>query len=184
MHHVTVGERIRQLRLGLVLSVRTLAATTGCSPSLITQAERRRVTPSVGSLERIAMALGVSLGTLFAEPEPPPSQPVRAHARCHVVSTWSPVSIEALRPTDGVGTLEPLLITMATGGGSGTFPTAPVGEKFAFVLQGEVTPTLGDEAHRLGPGDAITFAAAVPHQLENTSPAPEHVLAVSVRGWS
>jgi transcriptional regulator with XRE-family HTH domain len=184
MNHAKVGERIRQLRLGLGMSVRTLATKTGFSPSLISQAENGHVTPSVGSLERIAMALGVSLGTFFSEPEPNPSQPVRAHARQKLISTWSPVSMEALHPMDGAGTLEPILITMAPGGRSGKFPTAPVGEKFALVLQGEVTLTLGDEEYRLGTGDAITFASALPHQMENTSPEPAHVVIVPIRGRS
>jgi transcriptional regulator with XRE-family HTH domain len=70
MSSVNVGGRIRQLRLGVGMSVRTLATKTGFSPSLISQAEHGHVTPSIGSLERIAMAPGLSLGTFFAEPEP------------------------------------------------------------------------------------------------------------------
>jgi len=73
MSPVNVGERIRQLRLGLGLSVRTLATKTEVSPSLISQVEHGHVTPSIGSLERIAMALEVSLGTFFADPEPNPA---------------------------------------------------------------------------------------------------------------
>jgi transcriptional regulator with XRE-family HTH domain len=69
MHSVNVGERMRQLRRGLGMSVRALATTTGFSPSLISQAENNQVTPSIGSLERIAMALGVNLSQFFAEPE-------------------------------------------------------------------------------------------------------------------
>jgi transcriptional regulator with XRE-family HTH domain len=59
MSPVNVGEHIRQLRLGLGMSVRTLATKTGFSPSLISQVEHGQVTPSIGSLDRIAMVLGV-----------------------------------------------------------------------------------------------------------------------------
>jgi transcriptional regulator with XRE-family HTH domain len=182
MNPVNVGERIRQLRLGLGLSVRTLAAKTGVSPSLISQVEHGHVTPSIGSLERVAMALEVSLGTFFADPEPNPAQPVRVNARQKLTSTWSWVSIEALRPMKGAGMLEPILLSMAPGGRSGTFLTVGAGEKFALVLDGEVTLRLGDEEHGLRPGDAITFAAAMPHQLENTGAEPACVVIVTVRG--
>jgi transcriptional regulator with XRE-family HTH domain len=182
MSPVNVGERIRQLRLGLGLSVRALAAETGFSPSLISQVEHSHVMPSIGSLERIAMALGVSLSTFFAESETNSEELVRANARQKLTSTWSPVSIEALRPMKGVGMLEPILIVMAPGGRSGNFPTARAGEKFAFVLDGEVTLTLGDEVHGLRTGDAITFASAMPHQLENTGTDPAHVVIVTARG--
>jgi transcriptional regulator with XRE-family HTH domain len=181
MSPVNVGERIRQLRLGLGLSVRALAAETGFSPSLISQVEHSHVMPSIGSLERIAMALGVSLSTFFAEPETHSEGLVRANARQKLTSTWSPVSIEALRPMKGAGMLEPVLIVMEPGGRSGKFPTAHAGEKFVLVSDGEVTLTLGDEVHELRTGDAITFASAIPHQLENTGAGPAHVVTVTVR---
>jgi transcriptional regulator with XRE-family HTH domain len=181
MSPVNVGERIRQLRLGLGLSVRALAAETGFSPSLISQVEHSRVMPSIGSLERIAMALGVSLSTFFAEPETHSDGLVRANARQKLTSTWSPVSIEALRPMKGAGMLEPVLIVMEPGGRSGKFPTAHAGEKFVLVLDSEVTLTLGDEVHELRSGDAITFASAIPHQLENTGAGPAHVMTITVR---
>jgi transcriptional regulator with XRE-family HTH domain len=179
MSPVNVGEHIRQLRIGLGLSVRTLATQTGFSPSLISQVERGRVMPSIGSLERIGMALGVSLGKFFAEPSA--MGVVRATARQRLTSTWSPVSIEALSPMDGTGRLEPLMLTLAPGGRSGQYPIAQSGEKFALILVGEVTLTLGDEVHVLGTGDAITFASTHPHQWENTGTGAAQVVLVSVR---
>lgn len=95
MSSVNVGERIRQLRLGLGMSVRTLATKSGFSPSLISQVEHSQVTPSIGSLERIAMALGVSLGKFFAAPDTSGTRLVRADARPHLTSTWSPVAPRA-----------------------------------------------------------------------------------------
>src|SRR5262245_47858376 len=76
-----VGKRIRQLRLSRGLSVRALAAETGFSPSLISQVEHGHAMPSIGSLERIAMVLGVSLSTFFAESETNAEGLVRANAR-------------------------------------------------------------------------------------------------------
>jgi transcriptional regulator with XRE-family HTH domain len=181
MSPMNVGERIRQLRLGLGLSVRALATRTGFSPSLISQVEHGHVMPSIGSLERIALALGVSLGQFFAEPEPSPIGLVRATARPQLSSTWSPVSIEALGSMDGARRLEPVMLTLAPGGRSGQYPTVQSGEKFALILAGEVTLTLGDAGHVLGTGDAITFASTRPHQWENTGTGPAQVVLVTVR---
>ena len=170
MSPVHVGERLRQLRLGAGMSVRTLATKSGFSPSLISQVEHSQVTPSIGSLERIAMILGVSLGQFFVEADPSATRLVRASARSQLVRTWSPVSIEALGPLDGSSMLEPIMLTMAPGG-----------EKFALLVAGEVTLTLGDEAHVLRPGDAITFTPATPHQWENNGAGPAHVVIVTRR---
>jgi transcriptional regulator with XRE-family HTH domain len=183
MSPVNVGERIRQLRLGLGLSIRTLAARTGFSPSLISQVEHGQVTPSIGSLERIAMALGVTLGKFFSEPDTDAVGLVRASARQQLTSTWSPVSIEALSPMDGAGKFESVLMTLAPEGRSGKYPAMDSGEKFAFIVEGEVTLTLGNDVYRLGKGDAVTFTPASPHQWENTGAGTAQVMIVAGRFW-
>ena len=181
MSSVNVGERIRQLRLGLGMSVRILVAKTGFSPSLISQAENSQVTPSIGSLERIAMALGVSFGQFFVEPETNTVRLVRASVRPKLTCTRSPVSIEALAPLGEAGKLEPVMLIMAPGGRSGKFPAAPGGEKFALIVAGEVALTLGDEVHVLRTGDAITFIPATPYEWANTSTGSTQVVIVTER---
>jgi transcriptional regulator with XRE-family HTH domain len=178
MSSVNVGGRVRQLRLSQDMSIRTLAAKTGFSPSLISQVEHGQVTPSIGSLERIAIALGVGLGKFFSEPNTHVTGLVRASACQKLTSTWSPVSIEALGPMNGSGKLESVMMTMAPGGCSGKYPTTDSGEKFAFIVEGEVTLTIGDEVHTLGKGDAITFAPANAHQWENTGAGIAQVMIV------
>jgi transcriptional regulator with XRE-family HTH domain len=181
MSTINVGERIRQLRLGIGMSARTLATKTGFSPSLISQVERGQVTPSIGSLDRMAMVLGVTLGKFFAEPVTSAAGLVRAGARQKLTSTWSPVSVEALSPMDGSGKLEPVMIIMAPGGRSGTYLTDHSGEKFALVFEGEVALTLADEVYELRKGDAITYTLATPHQWENTGAGPAQVVIIAVR---
>ncbi|MFI5185012.1 MAG: helix-turn-helix domain-containing protein, partial [Vicinamibacteria bacterium] len=57
-----VGAHIRQLRLSSNISLRTLAARTDFSPSFISQVENGLVSPSINSMQKIAEALGVTLG--------------------------------------------------------------------------------------------------------------------------
>jgi quercetin dioxygenase-like cupin family protein len=160
------------------MSVRSLAAKTGFSPSLISQVEHGQVTPSIGSLERIAMALGVTLGRFFSEPDSHAVGVVHATARQKLTSTWSSVSIEALSPLGGPGKLESVMMTMGPGGRSGKYPPTDSGERFAFIIEGGVTLTVGDEVHTLGKGDAITFAPASPHQWENTRAETAQVMII------
>ena len=106
---------------------------------------------------------------------------VRASARPKLTSTWSPVSIEALAPLDEAGKLEPVMLIMAPEGRSGVFPAAPGGEKFALVVEGEVTLRLGDEGHVLRKGDAITFTPATPYEWTNITTGPTQVVIVTER---
>ena len=67
-----VGEQIRDRRQSLDMSVRELARRLTLSPSLISQIERGKATPSVATLYAITTELKMSLDELFSE------QPARA----------------------------------------------------------------------------------------------------------
>ena len=181
MSAVNVGDRVRQLRAGLGMSVRTLATKSSFSSSLISQVEHNQGTPSIGSLERIARALGGNLGKFFGEPDTSSTRLVRADARPQLRSTWSPVSIEALGPLDGTGMLDPVMLIMEPEGRSGLFPGTPGGEKFTLLVAGEAVLTLGSEVHILRTGDAITFTPVLPYQWENHGTEAARVVIVARR---
>jgi transcriptional regulator with XRE-family HTH domain len=61
-----VGSHIRELRLASNMSLRTLATRTDFSPSFISQVENGLVSPSINSMQKIAEALGVTIGEFFA----------------------------------------------------------------------------------------------------------------------
>jgi transcriptional regulator with XRE-family HTH domain len=67
-HHVEpqVGPRIRALRLERGLSQNRLADQTGIPKARISRYENGHVTPSVGSLDRLAAGLGLTLSELFS----------------------------------------------------------------------------------------------------------------------
>jgi transcriptional regulator with XRE-family HTH domain len=178
---IHVGERLRQLRTQRGLSVRTLAAKAGFSPSFISQVEHDQVSPSIASLQRIAAVLGVTLGGFFTESTFSPVTVVRAADRQELVSSWSQAIIEALGPAGGMRVLEPIMISLAPGGRSGTRLHAVLGEQFALVCDGEVMLTLSDTTYALRPGDAVSIAAETPHQWKNPAAESARVLIVSAR---
>src|SRR5215470_17960133 len=60
-----IGQKLRQARERKNMSVRGLARYVGVSPSLVSQIERGRVMPSVGTLYSIANELGLVVDDLF-----------------------------------------------------------------------------------------------------------------------
>src|SRR3989442_10565604 len=65
----SLGERIKSLRLERDLQQRQLAEKADLTPSMVSQIESGRLTPSLHTLGRVAAALGVPMGSLFdAEP--------------------------------------------------------------------------------------------------------------------
>lgn len=174
-----VGDLVRELRTRQGLSLRTLALRAGFSPSFVSQVERGQASPSIASLERLAQALGVTLGDFF---RPPGAATVtRAGARAELSSAWSHAQIEALGPTGPGHAFEPMMITLAPGGQSGGRPYSHGGDEFAIVFEGEVRLTLGEEVYQLTRGDAATFPAETAHRWENVASQPARIVVVSTR---
>jgi transcriptional regulator with XRE-family HTH domain len=177
-----IGEHIRRLRSDRRLSVRGIAAQTGFSPSFISQLENGQVSPSLGSLHKIAEALGVSLGEFFAAAETEEETLiVRCGSRRRMDSTWTDAHIEALGAMTRSRHLEAVLAIFGPQAKSGSYPHAQAREEFAFVVKGQVTLTLGGEEHKLLPGDSVTLPALAPRQWENQTREVAEVLMVSSR---
>src|SRR2546428_13683411 len=118
-----IGEHIRRLRSDRGLSVRAFAAQTGFSPSFISQLENGQVSPSLGSLQKIAETLGVTLGEFFAATETGEERLIlRREDRRRLDSTWTDAHIEALGPMARSRRMEPVLVIFGPGGKSGQHP--------------------------------------------------------------
>ena len=71
-----IGERMKRLRNGVLMTQDDLAAAAGVSTDLIRKLEQgRRHTASIGSLHRIAAALDVDLGELLGRESMPDAAP-------------------------------------------------------------------------------------------------------------
>jgi transcriptional regulator with XRE-family HTH domain len=181
-----VGARLRQFREQRKVSLRKLAELTEFSPSFISQVENGQASPSIGSLERIAGALGITLGEFFTAPGQAGDADlvVRSKSRSQITSSWSIAQIEALGPFGGGRALESVLITLASGGRSGKRPRAHAMEQFAFVLRGKVRLQVDETAYLLRAGDAVTILRRQERLWENEGPAPARILVVSARFMS
>jgi transcriptional regulator with XRE-family HTH domain len=178
-----IGEHIRQLRLRRHVSMRAFAAQTGFSPSFISQLENGQVSPSLGSLQKIAEALGVTLGEFFAAATEGAEEDliVRPPDRRRLDSTWTDVHLEALGSMSRSRRLEPVVAVFGPGGRSGKHLHSTPHEEFAFVLKGRVTLTFGDEEHVLTRGDAVTLPAHAPRRWENRGDEVAEVVMVAAR---
>jgi transcriptional regulator with XRE-family HTH domain len=176
-HHL--GEALRQKRESLGISLRTLATRLDFSPSFISQVENGLASPSIGSLEKIAAALEMSLAELF-QPSGPHAKPgiVRAGDRQTIRSEWSQAEIESLLSRHDVQ-LEPMLVKLASGGSSGKHPHASAREQFAYILAGAVTLTIDGEDQVLKKGDAVSLAANAAVRWQNHARSATQILIVA-----
>lgn len=173
-----IGEMLRLHRERTGISVRTLAAKAGFSPSFISQVENGIASPSIGSLEKIATCLDVSLAELFVRHDDPGSNIVRKKERPRLESGWSQAEIESLH-SERSSRLNPLLITLQPGGASGKKGHAINREQFVFVVAGQVTLSLEGVNQTLFKGDAVTIRAESPALWVNGSEKAVQLLFIS-----
>jgi transcriptional regulator with XRE-family HTH domain len=175
-----IGRHVRQLRARAGLSARALGARTGFSASFISQMENGLVSPSIGSMQKIAAALGVTLGEFFtAAGEGATGTIVRARDRTGFESNWSSAALQLLGASRR---LEAVLITLDPGGRSGKHPASGHDhEEFAFVLKGPLTLTLGPDRHALRTGDSVIFLPGELRLWENPGRASARLMLVALR---
>jgi transcriptional regulator with XRE-family HTH domain len=175
-----VGAHVRELRLAAKISLRTLAARTEFSPSFISQLENGLVSPSIHSMQKIAEALGVTLGEFFAAASHGTAGTiVRVKERESILSSWSQAAVESLVPPEVRAPLEAMLMTLEPGGRSGKHPYPRAHAEFAFVLEGRVHLTLGPETHQLAKGDSVSILPRELRVWANDGEQPVRVLIVS-----
>jgi transcriptional regulator with XRE-family HTH domain len=175
-----MGARVRSLRRERGLTLKALGARAGLSHPFLSQLERGLARPSLGSIERIAAALGVPVADLWTENAPPaPPRLVRHSAgpslRHQTVN--APGGLRELSPHG-----DPLAVHEWTGG-SRSWPreaTAVEGQVMVYVIRGGLEVEVADSAYGLGEGDALFFAGRQPHRLRRTGgPATRALIVVS-----
>lgn len=191
-----MGDRLRAERRRQHLSLRTLAARLGLSPSLISQVETGRAKPSVSTLYAIANELDVSLDELlFNDRRPSTGRTRRTHpatAGARSDGGSSPIqragSRKTIRLASGViwerltSDAEPgvdfLYVIYEIGGASSPASAFQrhAGHEWGFVLSGTLGVTIGFDDHILHAGDSVSIDSTVPHRLYNIADVPVHAI--------
>ncbi|MCM2475543.1 helix-turn-helix domain-containing protein [Rhizobium sp. CG5] len=166
-----MGERLRKLRGERELTILDLATKAGLSVGIISQIERGLSNPSMKTLQRLRIALGVNLWELLSANEPTTdNDPVyvrRKSDRLRVIMNESGLTKELLSPQPDEN-LRFMIVTMPPGSETQDVLIGQ-GQKGGFVMTGEVTLKVGDTVSVLSEGDSFQFKSVLPHQLYNRS---------------
>jgi transcriptional regulator with XRE-family HTH domain len=179
---VQIAERLKAGRQRHGLSLRALAERTGFSASFLSQVELGQTTPSLGSLQKIAEALDLSMASLVA-PAVERTTVLRKSEREVVHSEWSKASAEWLVPHGFDDRLDASLIEIDPRGRTGTTRCASGRRLFAYCLRGAATLTFTDEREsvRVDAGDSVVLDGPLSFSWENHGEARSDVLVVVVR---
>lgn len=177
-----IGPEVKRLRETAGLSLRTLAERAGFSPSFISQLENGQASPSIASLEQIALALNVTLADFFARPDTSDVVVVRANARPSFRSSWSRATIDSLMPAGKGQPIEAIMVTLEPAGSSGRHAAGVSIDQVAVVFSGRLSLTLAKDMLELEAGDAVLIRARTPHRWQNERRNAAQILLVTSRG--
>jgi transcriptional regulator with XRE-family HTH domain len=167
-----LGARVRALRRERGLTLKGLGKKAGLSHPFLSQVERGLARPSVGSVERIAAALDVSVARLWS--------PSRVGEAVQIVRHDEGAGDErGLRDLGGVPGA-PLLREWSAR--SRRWPDeydVEDGELAIYVARGALEVDLDGSVHELAEGDTLHFDGTTPHRLRRTGGTTTRAVIVS-----
>ncbi len=172
---VSLGRRLRELRIERGISIRALAEQSGLNVNTISFIENGKASPSVSTLQQVATALELPLNAFF-ETRINPQAIVYQKAgdrqsATFMHGTMADLGAGFIRPG-----LEPFVVTLKPQAGSGGTPIVHTGLEFVFCLEGCVGYEVNGQAFALDPGDSLLFEAHLPHRWRNSGNTPSRSL--------
>jgi transcriptional regulator with XRE-family HTH domain len=175
----SIGKKIRRARLARKLTLADVAGKVGLSTGMISKIENGKSSSPISTYYRLAQALDIRPGDLFADDTGPDCFVIRrddprprSRKRRGLGHTFESLGFRAAQKK-----MEPFLITL--------YPNHPVprfvhtADEFFYVLKGQVEFFHRDKRFLLSRGDAIYFDGRVPHGGRAHGSRPAQVLSIA-----
>jgi transcriptional regulator with XRE-family HTH domain len=162
-----LGRNVRRLRQRRNMTLEVLAERAAVAKGTVIAIEQSRANPNIGTLCRLADALGVGVSALIQADVGPRVRVKRADetpALWHGESGGKGLFLMGTDPPDVVELWDWTMEPGETFDG-GPHPTGSF--EILSVLSGELALTVGEQEHRLGVGDSILFDADGEHRYAN-----------------
>ncbi|MBA4386114.1 MAG: cupin [Anaerolinea sp.] len=172
-----VGLKIRGLRNDRGFSLKTLAERSGLNINTLSLIENSKSSPSVSTLQQLAKALEVPI-TAFFESEPIVKHVVFTSHDLRPGATFNNAFMQNLGKDLKDNAVQPFIVTLKPGAGSGEQMIVHTGHEFVYCLTGNVIYKIENETYKLNPGDSLVFEAHLPHRWQNTSEVESQIILV------
>jgi transcriptional regulator with XRE-family HTH domain len=174
---LNMGSKVKELRKAKGLGLKEVSKKLGLSPSLLSQIENDKVTPSIATLFKIANFLGKKTSFFlddYTKERQVGSHVVKKAERTILHSKNSKIRYELLNPKLNNAKVEFLEVILEKGCETGTYTHD--GEEYGIVLTGKLEVILDGHQYVLGQGDSIAFDSSRPHGFRNLSGGETRVI--------
>jgi transcriptional regulator with XRE-family HTH domain len=174
---VLVGRKLRELRNRKGLSLRALAERSGLNINTLSLVENGKSSPSVSTLQQLALALEVPIATFF-ESEPVEKRVVFTAADQRPVAAFGNMLMQNLGKDLVGNAVQPFVVTLKPGAGSGDRMIVHTGHEVVYCLSGSIQYQIEQNEIILKPGDSLVFEAHLPHCWENKREDTAQILLI------
>lgn len=172
---LNVARQLRTLRERRNLSQRSLAEASGLSRNTLSLLERGQTSPTVSTLKRLAIALGVDMNAFFSSSDDESIVYTKAKQRLNMQLAHGLMADLGVGMHDQLVT--PLILQLNPGARSGP-ALSHEGQDFVYCISGEVLYTVNGKSFVLEQGDSLFFDGNLLHRFQCTSPEMSEVLII------
>jgi transcriptional regulator with XRE-family HTH domain len=174
---VDVGGSLRRLREERNLSLRALAEKSGLAINTLSLIENGKSSPSVSTLQQLAIALQTPITAFFETETPKNNIAYTCHDR-RPRAIFEHGLLEDLGAGSNIQAVEPFIVTLEPNTGSGPQDIVHTGYEFVYSLDGRIAYTIEGYTYLLEAGDSLLFEAHLPHCWQNLNPTKSRALLV------
>ena len=175
---IEVGKQLRAVRTAFGLSQRELAKRAGVTNGMVSLIEQDRVSPSIGSLQKILSAFPMTMAEFFTRDMQGQANVVfRADELPNVGTDDIQYCLVAAMRSDR--NMSILSETYDPDTDTGEDLLTHSGEEGGVVVEGELELTVAGKIWVLGPGDAYYFDSRLPHRFRNTGKVPTRIVSAN-----
>jgi transcriptional regulator with XRE-family HTH domain len=176
-----LGDRLRARRQAAGLSLAALAEATGLTKGYLSKVERGVGQPSIGTIYRLAEALGLPAAQLLTHGGPPSALADIARASPATPPQDGDLQLRPLFPSN-TGQLIALEMWPPLQARPSQDTSTHAGEELLHVLSGQMEILFENQTLLLNTGDTLRFDARRPHRTRSLGPQRARVLLVLVEG--
>jgi transcriptional regulator with XRE-family HTH domain len=173
-YSIDVGERIKALREEKHMSLRVLSKKSGISANALSLIERSKTSPTVTTLMAVARAFSMSVNDFFSESE----KEKDGYTVYKRAGSERGAAIEAMATNLKSQNLNPLFLRLGHNEKFRKDLCFHPGDEFIYCISGEIECEIDTAKIKLGPGDAVTYKAEIPHRIKSICPSGSDVLVV------
>ena len=174
---VLVGKRLRVLRTRHGFSLRSLADRSGLNVNTLNLVENGKTSPSVSTLQQLALALEIPVSSFF-ESEPIEKRVVFTPANERPQATFGSTQMQNLGKDLVRNVVQPFVVTLKPGMGSGDQMIVHTGHEFVYCLSGFIRYQIEQVEYFLNAGDSLIFEIHLPHCWENIGEDTAQILLI------